>query len=724
MIRRFVRLMVFLLLPLLLLLAAAPPGAAQGDRPTVAAEAAAAPAPGPVVRLAVGDVLQVVLPGEDSFANTVQVDREGRIELPEVGPIAVAGLTLREAREQVRGVLAQRFRDLSRFNLVLRERKLLITVGGYVKTPGPFELPRGANVQQAITVAGGLQPGAQLDRMQVRRDGKAITFDYKRYLDTGDSSLLPVLRTLDEIFVPVSPLTGNVEVPFDAASLNRQGDAGADTPSIRVFGEVNSAGTFAWKEGMTAMDALMRAGGVSRFAGTEQIRIIAGAEPKVFNLKTFLDTGDARLNPLIRGGSTIFVPVMSEEVKSGPRVVYMMGEVQRAGAYEVRAGTGFFDILANAGGPTRFAETRQVRIIRADGKTIDFFDLGGFVERGGGRPPEIRPGDAVFIPEKTQGEQTAAWLRVPTSRAVRVLGAVRSPGRFEWSDEMSLLDLLAQAGGPNDRADTASVQILPGDRAAPIRFDLQKFLDQGGRFTALPVIRGGYTITIPEQLSAPNDTRGTWLRQEAERSIYVMGSVGSPGRYAFDAKLSFLDILSAANGPTTAADLQNIRITHRGEARDRVSRINLATYFETGDDTLMPRIRPGDVIYVPDRNRNWLETPANNVVRVLGSVGKPGRYPITEGMTILDLLAEAGGTTGTALDTRIVVVNLSCCANEARTFDLQKFARTGDFAMLPVVRQGDTVYVPSTAQSEWRIFFEGFRDVVSVLSVIALLKVL
>ena len=41
-----------------------------------------------------------------------------------------------------------------------------------------------------------------------------------------------------------------------------------------------------------------------------------------------------------------------------------------------------------------------------------------------------------------------------------------------------------------------------------------------------------------------------------------------------------------------------------------------------------------------------------------------------------------------------------------------------------VVRPGDTVYVPSTAQSEWRIFFEGFRDVVSILSVIALLKVL
>ena len=624
----------------------------------------------------------------------------------------------------MRDVLAQSFRDLSRFNLVLRERKLLLSVYGYVKTPGPVELPTGANVQQALAAAGGLSPGAQLDRMQVRRNGQAIAFDYKRYLDSGDAKLLPPLRTLDEIFVPASPLTGNVEVPFDAGALTRQGDAGQDTPSVRVFGEVNSGGSFAWKDGMTVMDALMRAGGVTRFAGTEQVRIIAGAEPKIFNLKAFLDTGRAALNPRIAGGSTIFVPVVSEEVKVGPRVIYIMGEIQKAGAYEIKPGMGFFDIIANAGGPTRFAETRQVRIIRADGRQVELFDLGGFIERGGGNPPDIKPGDAIFIPEKANEGQTASWLRVPTSRAVRVLGAVRSPGRFEWADEMSLLDLLAQAGGPTERSDTSAVKILAGDRANPVIFDLQRFLQEGGRFASLPAIHAGYTITVPEQLQSPTDTRSTWLRQDADRSIYVMGSIGAPGRYAFDAKLSFLDIMTAANGPQASADLQNIRVTHRGEGRDRVSKVNLAAYFETGDDTLLPRLRPGDVIYIPDRNRNWLETPAANVVRVLGAVGKPGRYPFTEGMTLLDLLAEAGGTGASSLDTRIVVVNLSCCANEARTFDLQKFARTGDFATLPVVRAGDTVYVPSTGQSEWRLFFDGFRDVVSVLSIIALLKVL
>jgi protein involved in polysaccharide export with SLBB domain len=308
---------------------------------------------------------------------------------------------------------------------------------------------------------------------------------------------------------------------------------------------------------------------------------------------------------------------------------------------------------------------------------------------------------------------------------VRVLGAVRAAGRYEWSDEMSLIDLLAQAGGPTERADLTGLQILPGDRGGrATTFNLQRFLTEGGRVAGLPQVRAGYTITVPEQPVTPNDSRATWLRQAADRSIHLMGAVAKPGRYAFEDGLSVLDLLSAADGPTAGADLLNIRVSHRGEARERVSRLNLAAYFETGDESLLPQLRPGDVVYVPDRNRSWLEVPASQTVRVLGAVNRAGRFGWQDGMTILDLLAEAGGPTAQALQERIVVVNLSCCASQARTFDLPAFARSGDFRMLPVVRGGDTVYVPATSQSDWRVFFDNLRDALSVVSVIALLKVL
>ena len=168
----------------------------------------------------------------------------------------------------------------------------------------------------------------------------------------------------------------------------------------------------------------------------------------------------------------------------------------------------------------------------------------------------------------------------------------------------------------------------------------------------------------------------------------------------------------------------NIRVTHRGEPRDRVTKVNLAQFFETGDESLLPRVRPGDVIFVPDRNRNWLEQTSANTVRLLGAVGKPGRYQFSDGMTLLDLLAEAGGPNKDAYQQKIIVVNLSCCASEARVFDLTNFAKTGDFSLLPVVRTGDTIYVPSIEQSDWSIFMSNVRDTVSVLSIIGLLKLL
>lgn len=307
---------------------------------------------------------------------------------------------------------------------------------------------------------------------------------------------------------------------------------------------------------------------------------------------------------------------------------------------------------------------------------------------------------------------------------MRVLGAVRSPGRLEWSDEMSLIDLIAQVGGPNEHGDIRNVEIIQGDHGSQVRFDLKTFLEHGGSATTLPVIHPGYIITVPELPQSPNDSRATWTQLSADRSIYVMGAVGHPGRYAFEEKLSFLDIISAADGPTSGADLFNIRVSHRGEGRDRVTKVNLAQYFETGDDRLLPHVKPGDVIFFPDRGRNWLEQSPGSTVRLLGAVNKPGRYEFNDGMTILDLLAEAGGPSSQAYQEKIVVVNLSCCANEARIFDLVKFAKTGDFTRLPVVRAGDTVYIPSTEQSDWAIFMENVKDAVSVLTIFGLFKVL
>jgi hypothetical protein len=129
-----------------------------------------------------------------------------------------------------------------------------------------------------------------------------------------------------------------------------------------------------------------------------------------------------------------------------------------------------------------------------------------------------------------------------------------------------------------------------------------------------------------------------------------------------------------------------------------VSKLDLALYFETGDETLFPKVLPGDTIYIPEKSRDWLSRKKENVVRVMGAIKTPGRYSFDDSMTLLDLLAEAGGPTGSALIENIVVINHSCCKEQARRFDLEEFIREPNSMRIPVLRAGDTVYIPDQGQ--------------------------
>lgn len=644
----------------------------------------------------VGDLIQVNVPGEETLNRGFQVDKRGRITLPEVGAVFVAGYDNEQLQKVVIDALSTTYRDLSTATVFIKEQQILISVQGYVEQPGEYTLSLGSSVQMALYAAGGLRAGAQLDKLILKRGADRKEFNYKRFLDSGDDSQLPELQSLDSIFVPASPLVGNIEQEFDAAKLANSGDSADSRNSIKVFGEVNAPGSFAYKENTDLVDVIMRSGGVTRYAGVEQIRVISNNTPTLFNLKRYLDTGDNSLLPVLRPGSTIFVPKQEVEIKSGANTVYVMGEVAEPGAYDGKKGATFMDILANAGGPTRFAESRQIRVIKASGQVLKF-DLTAYTEGlRGVKPPAIQPGDAVFVPEKTDMNEKS-WLKISPDRAVNVIGEVVRPGRIEWSDEMDLMDLLAHVGGPTLRADTTKIEVVNGRKLTV--FDLDAYIKNGAPREDLPFIRAGAIVRIHDLPQDPSDNKSQWVRQSSDASIYVFGQVNAPGRYRFTKDMHFLDILSAADGPTKDADIHNIRVTHRDKPYAKVSKLNLSLYFETGDESILPRVTTGDTIYIPEKDKNWLDTSKESTVRVLGAVNKPGRYVFNDNMTILDLLAEAAGPTENAYLEKITVVNMSCCQGQARTFDLIKFSKTANIYHLPVLRAGDTIYIPDRSES-------------------------
>ncbi|MGF1850857.1 SLBB domain-containing protein [Vibrio satsumensis] len=669
----------------------------------------------------VGDLIQVNVPGESTLNTGFQVDKRGRITLPEVGTVFVAGYDSEQLNKVVLESLATAYKDLSNASVYVKEQQIIIYVQGYVQQPGEYTLALGSSIQMALYAAGGLRSGAQLDKLILKRGADKIEFNYKRFLDSGDESTLPALQSLDSLFVPASPLVGNIEQEFDAAKLANSGDSADSRNSIKVFGEVNAPGSFTYKENTDLVDVLMRSGGVTRYASVEQIRVISNNTPTLFNLKRYLDSGDESLLPILRPGATIFVPKQEEEIKSGANMVYVMGEVASPGAFEGKRGATFMDILANAGGPTRFAESRQIRVLKADGRVVKF-DLAAYTEGlPNSNPPSIKAGDAIFVPEKTDMNEKS-WLKISPDRAVNVIGEVVRPGRIEWSDEMDFMGLLAHVGGPTLRADTTKIEVVTGRKL--VVFDLDEFIRSGAPRDQLPFIRAGSIVRVHDLPQDPSDNKSQWVRQSSDASIYVFGQVRSPGRYRFTKDMHFLDILSASDGPTKDADIHNIRVTHRDKTYSKVSKLNLSLYFETGDESILPNVTAGDTIYIPEKDKNWLDTPKEKTVRVLGAINNPGRYVFNDNMTILDILAEASGPTENAYVEKITIVNMSCCQGQARTFDLVEFSKTANIYNLPVLRAGDTIYIPDRRESFMEKARVGLEDILRLTTTIVLIGAL
>ncbi len=129
----------------------------------------------------VGDVITVMLPGEDSLNKDFQVNKQGRIILPEVGPISVAGKTEKQMVASIKLSLKTILQDLSNLQVYISKKQILINIQGYVKQPGEYTLGDDDSVQLALYAAGGIRSGAQLNLMQLRRGNKVTTFNYKAF---------------------------------------------------------------------------------------------------------------------------------------------------------------------------------------------------------------------------------------------------------------------------------------------------------------------------------------------------------------------------------------------------------------------------------------------------------------------------------------------------------------------------------------------------------------
>ncbi|MBF4437340.1 sugar ABC transporter substrate-binding protein, partial [Vibrio anguillarum] len=73
---------------------------------------------------------------------------------------------------------------------------------------------------------------------------------------------------------------------------------------------------------------------------------------------------------------------------------------------------------------------------------------------------------------------------------------------------------------------------------------------------------------------------------------------------------------------------------------------------------------------------------------------------------------------------KISIVNMSCCQGQARTFDLIQFSKTANLYALPVLRAGDTIYIPDRSESLLEKARESIDDILRITTTILLIGAL
>jgi len=146
--------------------------------------------------LVVGDVVELNVFREPDLTTQATIARDGTVQLPLIREVKLAGLTIRDARELLRGLYDNKFLvDPQVFLNVVKYAERKFTIMGQVARPGSYELQGGERIDllEAIGLAGGFTRIANRGRVIVQRrtEGEvtAIKANAKRMADGREPPL-------------------------------------------------------------------------------------------------------------------------------------------------------------------------------------------------------------------------------------------------------------------------------------------------------------------------------------------------------------------------------------------------------------------------------------------------------------------------------------------------------------------------------------------------------
>jgi protein involved in polysaccharide export with SLBB domain len=296
--------------------------------------------------------------------------------------------------------------------------------------------------------------------------------------------------------------------------------------------------------------------------------------------------------------------------------VYLVGEVERPGAYQLSALSTVLDGLIAAGGPNKRGSMRVIRHYRGDKliSTIDLYDL--MLHGTQSDTQRLESGDSIMVP--------------PVGAQVAVDGAIRRPAAYELRNELTLDQVLDLAGGLRPEASLWQISI---DRVEANNKHLT-------RTVSVPPNADPEAIKLALSASTVHDGDRIYvfpISAYSEASVYLEGHAFRVGKYAFRQGMRVTDLIRSYSDllPEPRAQAEIVRLTGP-DLTPHAIQFNIVDVLD--GKGIAPELRPFDVIRVFGRYE--VDAPT---VTIAGEVLRPGVYPMVAGMRASDLIRIAGG---------------------------------------------------------------------------------
>jgi len=569
---------------------------------------------GPDYVVGPGDGLAIDIFGGVSQRLQRVVDREGRVALPETGPILVSGKTMGEVQRTVQQLLRTQFRDVSAEVSLSRLRTIRVYVVGDVTNPGAYEVSSLSSPLTALFQALGPTERGSFRLLRHMRGNQLVQeVDVYDLLLRGIRSDLKRLESGDTVLVP---------------PLGR---------TVRVEGMVRRPAIYELRNEKNLAEVLDLAGGILPTATLRNIQVqrLESNEKRTM-LSVNVQPGASReeTEKAIRA----FAIGENDEVKIFPiaqhnqEIVYLDGHVLRPGKYSFRSGMKVTDLIHSFSELLPEPSTRYAEIVRLNPPdyrpSVEGFDLGVAMDDAT-KAPVLQPMDTIRVFSRFDFEDPPA---------VWVGGEVHKPGAYLTSGVVRLRDAVHLAGGVTPDAAMNSAQVfrtMPDSSLKIFSVDLGKAL-AGNPAENIPLATRD-RVVIHRNLAKVDPA-----------TVYIKGEVSKPGRYPLTTNMRLADLVRVAGGLKRSADTQTADLTRfvletgKPEAMQQAIQLGAALSGDAQNDLLL---HDGDSVAIRQLT-GWTDIAASITVR--GEVNAPGTFGIRPGEKLSSILERAGGFRPTA----------------------------------------------------------------------------